>query len=599
MRGIKLLLKKVVTVLPEAVFWRFCTGDQWQHYRSTFQKIYTLRDRRCSSGELGEYLQSVPRTNISGTSVARDGSKVMASKHEFGSSCPVPKALGVLLAQARLHEAVTVVERMAEDSLPIRAHVLFSIVEGCIKHRNVAAGKRVYSLVMDRGLDADASMGKMFIRLFASEGYLADAHRVFCRIAVPKRTTWRAIISAFTNQGHGKEAVKLYQNMVHSGIQPNDFIYVHVLQACALTGAFREGRAIHAHIVKSGYETDPYVASALINMYAKCGNICHAQQVFDKTPKRNPVLWTTMIAGYAREGQGQEALSLYKQMQLHGLLANRVTFLCILKACAAISALGQGKQIHSQLVDRGLDSDISIGNALVDMYAKCGSLDEAVIVFDAMQEKDVVSWTALLRAYAQKGQAEFALQFFRKMQDEGVKPSKVTLLSVLTACSHAGKLEEGSQLFESMLIDFGIAPEVEHYACMVDLLGRAGHLREAKAFIDAMPLPPDSKVWTSLLWACRTYRDVELGQHCFASLVQLEPLCTSAYILMSQIYGAAGRHDDSIDVRNMIKLAGIKVAGRTWTEVHNSVVSFQADDKNHSQRKQIFHMLKTLTDAPM
>eukprot|EP01018_Ginkgo_biloba_P025610 Gb_06572 [translate_table: standard] len=330
-------------------------------------------------------------------------------------------------------------------------------------------------------------------------------------------------------------------------------------------------------------------------MYAKCCNTEDAARVFDKILNRDVISWTALIAVNAQQGHGEDALKLFCQMQHAGMEPNQFTFASVLKASASLAAMEQGRQIYAHIMKSGFEADVIVGNALVDMFAKCGSIEDARRVFNKMSEHNLVSWNTILVGYAQHGQGKNVLDLFQQMQWAGTKPDGITFVAVLSACTHVGLVEEGRQLFASMSQDHGIRPEVGHYACMVDLLGRAGCLHEAEDLIGQMPFEPNAVVWGALLAACRFHDNIELGKHVAECLFKLEPEKAAPHVLLSNIYAASGRWDDATEVRKLMKDRGLKKEpGRSWIEVKNCVHTFYAEDRLHPQTEEIYALLDRL-----
>jgi pentatricopeptide repeat protein len=281
-----------------------------------------------------------------------------------------------------------------------------------------------------------------------------------------------------------------------------------------------------------------------------------AWSIFNKMPSRSVVSWTAMILGHVKCGQGQKALDLFQQMQKEGVVPDSVTFVGVLNACASVVALVEGRDIHEQIIQRGFESDVFVGSGLIDMYVKCGSMDDAWRVFNKMPVRNVVSWTAMLKGYAMHGQGMEALAHFKWMCEEGVEIDGVTFVCLLLACSHAGLVNEGLHAFDSMMNVYRIPPTVDHYACKVDLLGRAGHLDEAEDVIKTMPCEPNAAVWMTLLGACRIYGEVEMGERIAKQLLELDPNMTAGYVVLSNIYAAAGKWDLSEKIQQQRKERG-------------------------------------------
>jgi pentatricopeptide repeat protein len=354
---------------------------------------------------------------------------------------------------------------------------------------------------------------------------------------------------------------------------------------------------IHAYMIKSGFESNISVVNTLLDVYAKCERIELARKVFDKMTERNVVSWTAIIAGYSQYGHANEALTHFYQMQEEDIEPEVITIASVLPACAHLAALQQGKCIHAYIIRRGIELDVPVCTALLTMYAKCGCIEVARQLFDKMAERDLVSWSAMITGYGMHGDGENALALFSQMQQIGMKPDNITFIGILSACSHAGLVDEGLRYFDCMSQDYSLTPGVEHYACMVDLMGRAGCLDEAHNLIKMMPIEPDDSVWGALLGACRIHSNIELGEFVSKRLLELEPKKVGNYVLLSNIYAAAGRWDDVMKVRSMLKDRGLKkIPGSSWIEIKNRVHSFSVGDKSHPQSEKIYTLLESLAE---
>jgi pentatricopeptide repeat protein len=423
---------------------------------------------------------------------------------------------------------------------------------------------------------------------------MEDAQNLFNRM--PERNVFArsAMILGYVKCGQGQRALELSRKMLEDGVEPNPITFVGMLNACASEVALEEGRSVHQQVIAKGYECDTFVSSSLIDMYVKCGSIEDALIVFNKISKPSVVAWSAIILGYVRFGQGLKALELSRQMQLSGVEPNPYTFVGILNACASISALEEGKRVHQRIKRNGCESDLFVANSLIDMYAKCGSLLDAQEVFTKMFARDVVSWNAMLGAYAMHGDAYDALEIFEEMTQKGVAMDRVTFVSLLSACSHAGLVDEGLLLLDYMTSVCNVSATAEHYTCIVDLLGRAGRLHEAEDNIEGM-VESDSSVWMPLLGACRIHSNLELGERVAKSILDFDPENDACLVLLSNIYAAAGKWDSSANIQNQRMERGLKKQpGRTWIEVNNEVHSFTADDQEHPQKEEIIAELERL-----
>eukprot|EP01018_Ginkgo_biloba_P004533 Gb_08027 [translate_table: standard] len=461
---------------------------------------------------------------------------------------------------------------------------------------------------------------------YTQNGILEYARRLFDEMPERNVVSWNAMIAGYAKNKQGGEALKMFSRMQSVGLKANQSTFSSILSVCSSLADMDWGRLVHARLVKTVSEPDVFVGSVLIDMYSKCGNIDDAFQVFEEMPVRNVVSWTTMvvayfqhgrtenahhlfekmpehnmvswtamITGYAQNELHEEALKLFSQMQSAGMKLNRSTFSSVLRTCASLAAVEQGKQVHGLTIKTLFESDVFVGSALVDMYSKCGSIKYARHLFDTMPERNVVSWTTMIAGYAQHGLGNEAVQLFEKMQRESTTPNHITFVALLSACSHAGLADEGWHYFNSMNRDHCITPRAEHYACMVDLLGRLGCVDEAEYFIAKMPFKPDAVVWGALLGACRIHINTVVGERAAEHLFSLEPDEPGTYVLLANIYAAAGLWADVARVRRMMKDKKLKKkTGCSWIVVKNLVHVFHIGDRSHPQTKKIYATLERL-----
>lgn len=351
--------------------------------------------------------------------------------------------------------------------------------------------------------------------------------------------SWSSMIAACGQNEHSKEALDLFHQMRIDGINPDRVAFLCAVDACATSSDLKQGQEMHVAIVESGYDGDIIVATALVNMFGKCGDLDDAWNVFGRMPQRDVVSWSAMIAACAHNGHAKCALELFNQMQVAGVIPNKIAFFGSLEACANMAALEEGQEIHALLVANGYDQEVFMGNALITMYGKCANLHAARTVFGRMSQQNVISWNAMIGSYAQNGHNEKVLDLFHQMQLEGVKPDKITFISVLTACNHTGKVGEGRRIFFSMQRIYGITPSVEHCVCMIDLLGRSGDLDEAEDFIKVMPFEETSSAWASLLGACKFHGDIERGLRAAKQCMELDPSNAASYVTLWNLHAVA------------------------------------------------------------
>jgi pentatricopeptide repeat protein len=313
-------------------------------------------------------------------------------------------------------------------------------------------------------------------------------------------------------------------------------------------GALEKGEQIRDHIIDRGLLKDVVLANALLDMYVKCGRVSEARGILEELPVRDIVSWSTIISGYARQGQGDEALKCFAKMRAEGISPNVVTFLCLLRACGAAGAVREGERIHDEIRGRGmLAKDAMLGNALVGMYANCGELSRARKALKELPIRNVAAWNALIAGHARRGQAHEVLRFLEAMECEGISPDEVTLLSVLNACGHSGLVDEAQIIFGEMTRRYGISPSLQHRTCMVMAFGCGGYLEKAAAMIEAIPSLDDRclSIWIALLGGCRKWGDAVLGMLAFSGALQVDTDCAAAYELMANIFASAGMQADA------------------------------------------------------
>ncbi|KAL5211022.1 hypothetical protein ABZP36_006645 [Zizania latifolia] len=403
------------------------------------------------------------------------------------------------------------------------------------------------------------------------------------------------MISGYTLNGMSEEAVKMFRYLLEKRIKPNAVMIASMLPACASMAAMKLGQEIHSYVLKNAYEGRCYVESALMDMYAKCDRLDLSHYIFSKMPSKDEVTWNSMISSFAQNGEPKEALDLFREMCMEGVKYSNVTISSALSACASLPAIYYGKEIHGVIIKGPIRADLFAESALIDMYGKCGNLELAHRVFEFMPEKNEVSWNSIIASYGAYGLVKESVSLLRSMQEEGFRADHVTFLALISACAHAGQVQEGLRLFQCMTEEHQIAPRMEHFACMVDLYSRAGKLDKALQLIFDMPFKPDAGIWGALLHACRVHRNVELAEIASQELFKLDPRNSGYYVLMSNINAVAGRWDGVSKVRRLMKDKKVqKIPGYSWVDVNNSSHLFVAADKSHPDSEDIYMSLKSL-----
>ena len=383
-------------------------------------------------------------------------------------------------------------------------------------------GQLIHDMVLICGFESDCFVGNSVIDMYSSCGCMDCAYHAFKRMAKRDLVSWNLMISGYLCHGMCKQAMLLFHEMVERKVRPDKTTFLSALKACSLSQDIREGQKLHDYIQRSGVKLDVVLGSALMNMFVKCGSIENAQQVFKVLQKRDVVTWTTLMSGFVSHGDPGEALRLFKLMKQHKVLPDRLTFVGVLSACASLGDLDMGEKIHDDIICAGLECDVCLGSCLVDMYAKCGSLHKALAVFDALPKKDVIAYNALVVGYAQHGDQEGLKDIFRQMFEADMELDNVTYLSIFLAFSHCGLLDEGCRLLMFMMQECNRVLRSEHFSCIIDLLSRGGHLKDAVGFVERMPFQPCSGVWTSVLGACKIYYDIDIAKFVVEMIQELE-----------------------------------------------------------------------------
>lgn len=380
--------------------------------------------------------------------------------------------------------------------------------------------------------------------------------------------------------------------------RPDTYTFTFVLRACERAKAERKCREVHGSIIRSGYEADLVVCTSLIRSYAGNGLVETARKMFDEMPVRDLVSWNSMISCYSQAGFHHEALKTYDVMRKANVGVDGFTLVGLLSSCAHVGALNIGVEMHRIACDRGFLKNVYVGNALIDMYAKCGNLDAAHLVFDSMIKRDVLTWNSMIVGYGVHGRGNEAIQFFEKMLTAGVQPNSITFLGLLCGCSHQGLVEEGVNYFHQMTSNYNIKPGIKHHGCLVDLFGRAGKLEKALEVIKNCPSQHDPILWRTLLGSCKIHKNVQMGEIAMRSLVQLGASNAGDCILLASIYLGVNNADGVARMRKMIKSRGIKtIPGWSWIEVGDQVHKFVVDDKSHPHTNEIYSKLTEVKQA--
>ncbi|XVF14366.1 hypothetical protein REPUB_Repub09cG0052700 [Reevesia pubescens] len=459
-------------------------------------------------------------------------------------------------------EALGIFKKMVDDEVEMDRATVVSVLPVCSFLKELEVGRRVYELVKEKGWGEKIVVRNALVDMFAKCGSMEEARLVFDGMVERDVVTWTSLINVYILNGDVRAALRFCSLMVLEGVRPNSITLASLLSACGESKNLMDGRCLHGWAIRQKLEPDVMLETSLIDLYAKCNHFDLSFQVFKRTSKKKKVPWNAILAGCIHNRLGNEAIKLFKQMLIEGVKPDADTLKSFLPAYAIRAELQQAMNMHSYLIRSGSLSNSEIATALVDIYSKCGSLESAHMIFNGIpnENKDIYLWSVIIAGYGAHGHGEIAVSLFKEMVQAGVKPNEVTFTSVLHACSHAGLVDEGLDLFKFMLRNHQISPQADHYTCIVDLLGRSGRPDEAYDIIRTMPFAPSHVIWGALLGACVIHENVELGEIAAKWLFELEPENTGNYVLMAKIYSAVGRWKDAENMRRIINEIGLQKA---------------------------------------
>ncbi|KAI3809699.1 hypothetical protein L1987_19297 [Smallanthus sonchifolius] len=458
------------------------------------------------------------------------------------------------------NESLMVFKKMVDEKVEIDNATVVSVLPACACLKRLDVGKEIHDLVKSNSLDENLFVRNALVDMYVKCGQMDDARVIFDETSQRDVVTWTSMVNGYFVNYDTKSAISLCPLMLLEGVKPNALTLASFLSACAELKCLNQGKTFHGFTMKNNLDSDVNVETGLIDMYAKCASVSYSFRVFNKTSKLRTAPWNAILSGTTENGLGTEAILLFKEMRLKGVLPNEATLKCVLPAYAITTDLKQVTNFHGYLIRSGFLSKGDLATGLIDIYSKCGALEQAYMAFNEVElkERDIILWSVIISGYGKHGDGVTALSLFNQMVRAGVQPNEITFTSVLHACSHSGLVDEGLSLFHFMLKDHKVNPRPYHYTCIIDLLGRAGRLQEAYELITTMPFAPNHTVWGALLAACVVHENVELGEIAAKWLFELEPENTGNYILMGNIYAAVGRWEEAENVRNMINQIGLR-----------------------------------------
>ncbi|KAJ4844622.1 hypothetical protein Tsubulata_023448 [Turnera subulata] len=488
-------------------------------------------------------------------------------------------------------EAVSMFVEMVQEGVEVD-HVSFTgALSACGHEQNLELGRQIHGLSIKRGCEKHISVSNVLMSTYSKCEVYGDAVLVFQNMEDRNVVSWTTMISI-----DEKDAVSLFNEMRADGVYPNDVTFIGLIHALTNRELVDEGKMVHGFCMRSGFLLESNVCNSLITMYAKFKLMEDSIKVFEELDYREMISWNALISGYAQNGMCQESIQTFFSALVE-CKPNQYSFGSVLSAIGTAEnvSLKHGQRCHSQLVKLGLNTDPIVSGALLDMYAKRGSICESERVSSETPQRSPLSWTTIISAHARHGDYESVIKWFKEMEKQGIRPDSITFLSVLTACGRKGMVDMGRFLFESMVNDHHIEPSAEHYSCMVDMLGRSGRLEEAEELINCIPGGPGLSVLQSLLGACRIHGNLDIGERVADALVEMQPTDSGSYVLMSNLYAAKGQWDKAANVRRGMRHKGvIKEVGFSWVDVGNidslTLHGFSSGDKSHPQSEKICRM---------
>lgn len=500
-------------------------------------------------------------------------------------------------------EAIYTYNIMYSQGLIGNNHTYPFLIKACARiPHGYYTTRMVHSRVFKLGFDSLLFVSNALIHVYAGFGELGFARKVFDEMSEPDLVSWNSLICGYGRCKRFREVLDVFEAMRMDNVKGDAVTMVKVVLACSVLGEWSVADAMVEYIEENEVEVDVYLGNTLIDMYGrrgmvnlamrvfdrmndrnlvswnvmimcyvKAGYLVAAKDLFDVMPQRDVISWTSMITGYSQAGQFANAVRLFKEMMEAKVKPDEITVASALSACAHIGSLDIGEAVHDYIGKYGVKADVYVGNALIDMYCKCGAVEKALAVFEEMEKKDSVSWTSVIAGLAVNGSADSALNLFSLMLREGVRPTHGTFVGVLLACAHAGVVDKGLEYFESMEKVYGLTPEMKHYGCIVDLLSRSGNLERAYEFIRRMPVDPDVVVWRILLSASQVHGNLPLAEIATNKLLELDPSNSGNYVLSSNTYAGSNRWEDVVKMRGLMEDSKVqKPSGSSSIEINDS-----------------------------
>ncbi|MED6217573.1 hypothetical protein PIB30_018966 [Stylosanthes scabra] len=496
----------------------------------------------------------------------------------------------------KLDESFKLFSRMRKENIQPNSLTVINLLRLAVNVKLLKIGQALHSLVVRNSCE-ELSVNTALLLMYVKLGCLEDAAMVFDKMPEKDLVVWNIMISAYAGNGYPKESLELLYRMVRLNVRPDLFTAIPAISLITQLKNYKCGKQMHAHVIRNGSDYQISVQNSLIDMYSACDDLNSSRKIFDKIMDKTVVSWSAMIKGYAMHGHCLEALSLLLKMKSSGTQVDFIVVINILPAFAKMGALHYVRYLHGYSLKASIDSLKSVKTSFLSSYAKCGCIEMARKLFDEEKSshKDLIAWNSMINAYSKHGDWFRCFQLYNQMKLSNIIPDKVTFLGLLTACVNSGLVDKGKEIFTEMVEIYGYQPSQEHHACMVDLLGRAGKIDEASEIIEAIPFKPDARVYGPLLSACKLHSETRFAEVAAQKLINIEPKNAGNYVLLSNIYAAAGKWEKVAEMRSFLRDRGLKkTPGCSWLELHGQVHEFRVADQSHSRSEDIYSVLRIL-----
>ncbi|KAK7259982.1 hypothetical protein RIF29_25643 [Crotalaria pallida] len=499
----------------------------------------------------------------------------------------------------RHNRAWDMFSQMLKHGVRPNAFTVSAVLKACkgLHYLNaLSCGKLVHGLAIKNGTRGSSIyVDNALMDVYATCcDTMLDARTLFDNIVIKNAVSWTTLITGYTHRGDAYAGLRVFRQMFLEEGELSPFSFSIAVRACASIGSGILGKQVHAAVINHGFESNLPVMNSIVDMYCRCRLAYEAKQLFCEMTHKDTITWNTLIAGFETL-DSKESFCIFSRMVFEGYSPNCFTFTSVVAACANLAVLHCGQQLHGEIVCRGLDNNLALSNALIDMYAKCGKVADAHKIFIEMPCTNLVSWTSMMIGFGAHGHGKEAVELFNEMVGSGIKPDKIVFMAVLSACSHAGLVDEGLRYFRLMTSYYNVSPDRDIYGCVVDLLGRAGRLKEAFQLIENMPFKPDESIWVSLLGACKAHKEPSMGKFVASRVLDMKPNRVGTYVLLSNIFAAEGNWADFAISRKLMRgMRNKKEAGRSWIELKSQVYSFIVGDKSVFSNELISEALELL-----